>query len=63
VTTIPGPGTDDHPVVWRLWWRFGFMPITRLIGLIPVAEWRRETWVWRLDVWAMRHIGTIRLHR
>jgi hypothetical protein len=41
-TTIPGPGTDDRPVVWRLWWRFGFGPIIRLINFVPVPEWRRE---------------------
>ena len=59
--TIPGPGTDDRPVVWRLWWRFGFGPIIRLINLVPVPEWRREMWVYRLDIWAMDHIGPIRV--
>jgi hypothetical protein len=45
------------PLRWRLWWRFGFGPILRMLRLLPIAEWRREQWSWRLDIWAMDHIG------
>lgn len=59
-TTIPGPGTDDRPIVWRLWWQFVFTPLNRVVTLLPIAEWRQEAWVTRVDIWAMRHIGPIR---
>jgi hypothetical protein len=55
---MTGP-TDRDPLAWRLWWRFGFPPILRVIRLIPVAEWRRERWAQRIDFWAMDHIGRI----
>jgi len=45
------------PLRWRLWWRFGFRPILRVLRWLPIAEWRREHWSWRIDCWAMDHIG------
>jgi hypothetical protein len=53
---------SPSPLRWRLWWRFGFGPLIRLINLVPTAEWRRETWVWRLDIWGMDHFGTTPRH-
>ena len=41
---------------WRAWWWvYGF--ILTLIRLLPVAEWRREQWSWRLDIWGMDRFG------
>ena len=45
------------PSRWRLWWRFGFGPILGVLRILPLAEWRRESWGWQIDVWAMDHIG------
>lgn len=46
-----------EPLRWRLWWRFGFPPVIRFISLLPIAEWRQERWIQRVDFWAMDHIG------
>lgn len=58
--TIPNVSPNREPVRWRLWWRFGFTPICRLIGLLPIAEWRKEAWITPIDFWAMDHIGSRR---
>lgn len=42
---------------WRVWWRFGFRPILRFLRLLPIAEWRRANWGWRIDIWGMDHFG------
>ena len=56
MTILERPGLHS-PLRWHLWWRFGFGPILRILRVVPIAEWRRETWGWRLDIWAMDHIG------
>ena len=61
MTPIPGPGRDDRPLLWRLWWRLAFTPFCRVVGLLPISEWRDEAIVTRVDIWAMDHIGRIRL--
>jgi hypothetical protein len=49
-------GSDTRTRRWRIWWRvFGL--ILRVMHLVPVAEWRREQWSWRLDIWGMDHFG------
>jgi hypothetical protein len=44
---------DNRPLRWRIWWRFGFIPIVRIIGWLPIPEWRRDAWVRAVDIWSM----------
>jgi hypothetical protein len=60
---IPNYHVGRGPVLWRIWWRFGWGPVIRLVNMVPVAEYRCEHWLWRIDIWAMDHIGKVRLHR
>ena len=60
-TTAPPPMPltllSRPPLRWRLWWRFGFRAVIAIVKRLPIDEWRQESWIWHVDIWAMDHIG------
>lgn len=61
---IPDYEVGRGPVLWRIWWRFIWGPVIKVTNLLPIAEWRRDNWLWHIDIWAMNHIGKVRFrHR